>query len=403
MAIFPEGNFDLTVIMPALNEEKNITPAVNNTLKAFDDYGIAGEIIVVNDGSKDGTRQIVEGIQAEDKRIRLINHEFPRGIGNSYWEGVDKSRSAIVTWVPGDNENDPWEILRYYKLMEQVDIVIPFIFNKEARSVFRNALSYFYRFIINTTFGVNFNYTNGTVLFRKSLLNELKTRSYGFFFQTDILIRTVKKGYLFAEVPYRLGLRKEGISKAISFPSLLNVMKGYLRLVSDYYFNQQKGKDKGFACGSMTAKRRDKKEIKQGMPDYKVALIVLYDSEYRFLLQHRTKDARLLADHWAFFGGGIKPAETPLEALGREAMEELGHKVENPRLVLEQAFQEGNTEGYMYVYAEQFAKDKSLLRLNEGQGWGWYKESELDGLKMIPRDKQTINLIAKRLRDAFPK
>jgi len=253
-----EDKFDLTVIMPALNEEKNITSAIGNTLKAFDDYGISGEIIVVNDGSRDNTRKIVEGIQTADKRVRLVNHESPKGIGNSYWEGVDQSRSEIVTWIPGDNENDPWEILRYYKLMEQVDIVIPFIFNKEARSFFRNTVSYFYRFIINTTFGVNFNYTNGTVLFRKSLLRELKTRSYGFFFQTDILIRTVKKGYLFAEVPYRLGLRREGISKAISFPSLVNVMKGYLRLVSEHYFNQQKNNDKDFACGSMTAERRDK-------------------------------------------------------------------------------------------------------------------------------------------------
>jgi len=139
------------------------------------------------------------------------------------------------------------------------------------------------------------------------------------------------------------------------------------------------------------------------MPDYKVALIVLYDLENRFLLQHRTKDARLLADHWAFFGGGLKTEETPLEALGREAMEELGHKIENPQLVLEQVFREGRTEGYMYVYVEQFTKDKSLLRLNEGQGWGWYKESELNGLKMIPRDKQIISLISEYLKNAYLK
>lgn len=136
------------------------------------------------------------------------------------------------------------------------------------------------------------------------------------------------------------------------------------------------------------------------MPDYKVALIVLYDLDYRFLLQHRTKDARLLADHWAFFGGGLRRGETPLDALGREAMEELNYKIENPHLVLEQVFREGQTEGYMYVYTEEFTKDKSLLRLNEGQGWGWYNESELDGLKMIQRDKQTINLISNYLRNA---
>ena len=71
----------------------------------------------------------------------------------------------VVCMLPGDNENDPWEILRYHQLMQHVDILIPFAFNKEVRSLYRNGLSYIYRFIINTTFFVNFNYTNGTVMY----------------------------------------------------------------------------------------------------------------------------------------------------------------------------------------------------------------------------------------------
>ena len=132
-----------------------------------------------------------------------------------------------------------------------------FIFNKEVRSLFRNILSYIYRFIVNTTFSVNFNYTNGTILFRKSILKELNNRSDGFFFLTDILIRTVKRGYLFAEVPYRLGLREKGISKAVSFPSLVKVIKGYLQLVKDYYFTKNKILNKSFTDDSVTSVRRD--------------------------------------------------------------------------------------------------------------------------------------------------
>ena len=187
----------VSIVMPALNEEKNILAAINNTLKSFDDYGINGEIIVINDGSTDNTRYLVEDLIKKDSRIRLINHDRPQGIGASFWDGVDNSNGDMVTMLPGDNENDPWEILRYRRLLEHVDIVIPFVFNKEVRSVFRNALSFIYRFIINTTFLVNFNYTNGTVLYRKSILKELYYRSTGFFFQADILIRTAKRGVSF--------------------------------------------------------------------------------------------------------------------------------------------------------------------------------------------------------------
>lgn len=253
------NNMFLTVVMPALNEEKNIQAAIHNTLNAMADFNINGELIIINDGSIDKTEELVIDIIKKDGRIKLIKHDTPQGIGASFWDGMDNADGNIIVMLPGDNENDPCEIFRYYDLLEHVDIVIPFVFNKETRSLFRNTLSFVYRFIINTTFLVNFNYTNGTVLYRKSSLKELAYRSNGFFFQTDILIRSVKQGYLFAEVPYSLGSRKDGISKAVSFPSLLNVIKGYLRLVRDCYFEKDKKTGKGFTEDSLTLIRRQSK------------------------------------------------------------------------------------------------------------------------------------------------
>lgn len=249
----------ISVIMPALNEGKNILDAIGSTLKAFADFDIEGEIIVINDGSTDGTGELVNGVMKKDKRVRVISHETPKGIGASFWDGVDSAYGDIVIMLPGDNENDPWEIFRYYRLLEHVDVVIPFIFNKEIRSLFRNALSFIYRFIINTTFLVNFNYTNGTVLYRRAVLRKLYSRSNGFFFQTDILVRLTKKNYLFAEVPYRVGEREHGVSRAISFPSLLQVIKGYLQLVKDYYFKKSKKTLVLLSRDSLTFARRRRK------------------------------------------------------------------------------------------------------------------------------------------------
>ena len=245
----------LSIIMPALNEEQNIQAAVDNTLQAFQDFQIDGEIIVVNDGSTDRTAEIVTGVMNDEPRVRLLSHAQPQGIGASFWDGVDQARGEIVSMFPGDNENDPWEVLRYSVLLDHVDMVIPFVFNKEVRSIFRNAVSFLYRFIINTTFLVSFNYTNGTVLYRKSLLQELPSRSRGFFFQTDILIRTVKRGYLFAEVPYKLGMRQQGASKAVNFPSLLKVIRGYLRLVKDMYYTEHGRLRIPYADQTLTAQR----------------------------------------------------------------------------------------------------------------------------------------------------
>ena len=251
---------EISVIMPALNEEANILPAVDNVLKAFEYFSMTGEIIVVNDGSMDRTGELVDGVIEEGKPVNMIQHDVPCGIGASFWEGVDNASGDVVIMLPGDNENDPWEIFRYHELLKHVDIVVPFVFNKEVRSLFRNALSFVYRFIINTTFLVNLNYTNGTILYRKSILKDLNHREGGFFFQTDILIRAVKKGYLFAEVPYRLGLRANQTSKAVSFPSLLQVIKGYLRLVKSSYLKNGRRKKPRFSRDSLTKIRRRAKE-----------------------------------------------------------------------------------------------------------------------------------------------
>jgi len=251
----------ITTIVPAHNEEKNILLTIDNLLSTFKEFNLNGEIIVINDGSVDSTPQLVERkIKENPGLIRMITHDERKGIGASFWDGVDNAGGDFVVMIPGDNENDPREILRYHELLKEVDIIIPFIFNREIRPLFRNIFSYFFRFVVNATFLTNFNYTNGTTIYRRSVLKELKYRDNGFFFQTDILVRTIKKGYLFAEVPSRLDLRKTGRSKIISFAVALEMIKGYLRLIRDYYFLNKEKKEQGkFSSDSMTDIRKNKK------------------------------------------------------------------------------------------------------------------------------------------------
>jgi dolichol-phosphate mannosyltransferase len=248
-------SISLSIIMPTLNEEDNVHDAINETLRSFDNAKLNAEIIVVNDGSKDKTLEIIEKICKKDPRVRVISHDTPKGIGASFWDGVNNSNKDSICMLPGDGENDPSEIIRYLGLLSHVDIVIPFVFNPQVRPLWRSALSWIYRWAVNTTFWVNFNYTNGTILYRKKVLDELNHKNPGFFFQTDILIRSIRRGYLFAEVPYRLGLRGSGSSKALSYPSFLGVIRGYLVLVRDFYFYKNCKFNASFGSNTSTALR----------------------------------------------------------------------------------------------------------------------------------------------------
>src|SRR4030067_1520895 len=93
----------LSVIIPALNEEKNIGEAIRSTLSAFRKYRITGNIIVINDGSTDNTESIVRNIMKRDKRVKFISHSKPMGIGYSFFEGARRSKKNKGVMFPRHN------------------------------------------------------------------------------------------------------------------------------------------------------------------------------------------------------------------------------------------------------------------------------------------------------------
>lgn len=246
----------LTVVMPCLNEEGNIMAAIQLTVEAFDKYGIDGELIVINDGSTDSTAERVKECMALDNRIRLLSHEWPQGIGSSFWGGVHAARNEFVTMIPGDNEIDPRDSLTYYYMSKDTDIIVPFIHNVEVRSVSRRVISSLYRLIINMSFGMNLNYTNGTVIYNTTVLREIDLTSVGFFYQAEILIRLIRSGYLYAETPHFLSRRLGGETKAITLKSFFDVAKAYLQLVWNMHVLRKVGaKDARIHPSSATYRR----------------------------------------------------------------------------------------------------------------------------------------------------
>lgn len=227
--------YQISVIMPSLNEEKNIARAVQNVIEGFKALGVTGEIIVINDGSTDATGRIATELPFAYPFVSVVHHDKPQGIGASFWDGVRHASGDVVTMMPGDGENDAAEILRYLPLMEQVDIVVPFIYNRGVRSFRRRMLSILYREIIKASFGLSLNYMNGTVMYRRTIFSGMTLRAGGFFYQTELLVKTILAGYLYAEVPCALLQRDSGESKATTLKSLRKVALSYIGLLREVY------------------------------------------------------------------------------------------------------------------------------------------------------------------------
>jgi mutator protein MutT len=119
-----------------------------------------------------------------------------------------------------------------------------------------------------------------------------------------------------------------------------------------------------------------------------VSLFILYTSTGQILLQHRTHDAWRLPNHWAFFGGGIEPGESPTEALMREVREELSYHVQDPHFLMSQIMMDGEDANTKYVYVERYQGQP--LQLGEGQAMGWFFPDETHELKMIDHDRAIV-------------
>jgi len=125
--------------------------------------------------------------------------------------------------------------------MNSVDILVPFIRNVEVRSLYRRLISSCFRFIVNVSFGMNLNYTNGTVIYRKCVMSQIKPISKGFFYQAEILIQLIRAGYLYAETPHFLEVRSGGVTKAVTLKSFKNVLLSFLALFFKVHIQRSLG------------------------------------------------------------------------------------------------------------------------------------------------------------------
>src|SRR5712691_6710476 len=93
----------ISIIIPAYNEEGNISGTVHEVLKALDNRFGGYEILIVNDGSRDHTGEVANALAAENSRIKAIHNSPNMGFGYSYRRGVQAATGDYIGFFPGDD------------------------------------------------------------------------------------------------------------------------------------------------------------------------------------------------------------------------------------------------------------------------------------------------------------
>lgn len=226
----------LSIIMPAYNEKNTAAQAIEQAKNAdIGDY--SKEIIVVDDGSTDGTREII--LKAEGVRKVLMPKN--RGKGAALKEGIKQATGEYVVFHDSDMEYDPNDFKYMLPLMEShlVDVVIgsrfigrkQILFGKGKNVLF---LNYIGNMIIKWAWNILYRHSLTDVypcykMMRLSDLKQLDIKADGFVFDLEMMLKLKRKGKVYVEVPIHFRHRdyKAGkkIGMKVGFISLWYVLR----------------------------------------------------------------------------------------------------------------------------------------------------------------------------------
>ena len=116
--------FDASIVIPVYDEEKSIEPLIEGIRDVLDKNGISGEIIVVDDGSSDGTRHLVEKLAKSYKNVKLVTHRVNLGKSEALSTGFRACEGEIILFMDGDLQYSASDIPRFIqKIHEGFDVV----------------------------------------------------------------------------------------------------------------------------------------------------------------------------------------------------------------------------------------------------------------------------------------
>jgi glycosyltransferase involved in cell wall biosynthesis len=230
------GAPQLSLVIPVRDEEDNVGPLHAELTQVLGRLGLSYELILVDDGSVDGTFARLAAIQAADPRMRVV--KFTRNFGQTaaFAAGFARSRGALIATLDGDLQNDPADLPRLLELARQHDIVCGWRRSRQDDFLTRHVPSVVANWLIGIVTGVRLH-DNGCSLkvFRAEVVKPLKLRPGMHRYLPAIASQL---GGRVAEVvvhhrPRRFGRSKYGLSRTFRVVADLVQLRGLMRQAID--------------------------------------------------------------------------------------------------------------------------------------------------------------------------
>lgn len=215
----------VSVFLPAFNEVANLERAVADIVWAAEGVLAEYEILVVNDGSRDGTRELADRLAHENPRVRALHQPRNMGIAAAYERALDEAKLDHFSFLAGDGEIARESVRNILAAVGRADIVAPYHHNPRARQLHRRFLTWGSTTLVNLLFGLKMQYYQGPCIYPVALARALPKTEGGFYFLTQMLIHALHAGYSCVEVGLTHVERTAGRSKAVSLRNILKALR----------------------------------------------------------------------------------------------------------------------------------------------------------------------------------
>jgi glycosyltransferase involved in cell wall biosynthesis len=190
----------VTVVLPCHDEEPNVAAAVAQALHAGERCAVAVQVVVVDDGSRDATREIAEQLARADQRVQVVVHETNRGYGAALRSGIDASTQPWVLLTDADLQFDLDELEDMLPIARTHDFVAGYrILRSDAWP--RRAAAAGWNWLMRRTFHIPVRDVDCAFkLIDGPALRRLELRSDGAMISTELYARAVELGWRIGSV-----------------------------------------------------------------------------------------------------------------------------------------------------------------------------------------------------------
>ncbi len=243
----------LSYFFPAHNEEANLAGLVGEALTILPKLAATFEIIIVNDGSRDRTRQIADDLTAANPGVvRAVHHPVNLGYGAALRSGFRAARYELVAFTDGDRQfrvEDLGRLTARLTEADQPDVVAGFRI-KRADPLIRTVYAKAYRLANRVLFRLQVTDVDcACKLFRREVLDGVRVESGGAFFSAELLIKLRAAGATIVEVGVPHFARTAGSATGARPQVILRAVRDFWRLRLSMWVNRGRALRRGVTIG----------------------------------------------------------------------------------------------------------------------------------------------------------